>query len=552
MTSFSQCLAPKTPISLKSLAQKSLQDLHDSGASPPFQPSPYPKMPDISIAAEGIDKLLVGLNPHKAAGPDKFKPIVLQTLHKELAPILQLIFQRSLDTGKLPDIWKEANVSPIFKKGEKSDPSNYRPISLTCVLCKVLEHIVASSVAKNFTELDILYDLQHGFREKRSCETQLIMLVDKLAKNMQMGKQTDLILLDFSKAFDKVAHEKLILKLHQYGIRGDTLNWIKDFLNNRKQTVVINGINSDEVPVSSGVPQGSVLGPILFLAYINDLPEQVKSRVRLFKDDTAMYIAISSTTEGRVLQTDLACLEQGEKMWDMQFNPSKCQVLHITRKVKPLNTKYILHNVELESASAAKYLGVTIADDLSWSPHIDNTTKKANQTLDFLKRNIRVHNKDLKSVAYKTLVRPQMEYASTVWYPHHDKDINKVEAVQRRAARWAIRDYKYTSSVTAMLKDLNWCPLDQRRIDSRLLMMYKVTYDLVAIPAPEYLVRNTRQSRHIHSLAYRQIHTLKDYYRYTFFPRTIIHWNSLPAYIPVLPTLAQFSNAVCQVIHVSP
>ena len=112
----------------------------------------------------------------------------------------------------------------IFKKGEKSDPSNYRPISLTCVLCKVLEHIVASSVTKHFTELDILYDLQHGFREKRSCKTQLIMLVNELAKNMQMGKQTDLILLDLSKAFDKVAHEKLLLKLHQYGIRGDTLN----------------------------------------------------------------------------------------------------------------------------------------------------------------------------------------------------------------------------------------------------------------------------------------------------------------------------------------
>ena len=187
-----------------------------------------------------------------------------------------------------------------------------------------------------------------------------------------------------------------------------------------------------------------------------------------------MYLAICSTTEGQVLQTDLVCLEQWEKMWDMKFNPSKCQVLHITRKVKPLNTKYMLHNVQLDSASAATYLGNTIADDLSWSPHIDNTTKKANQTLGFLKRNIRVHNKDLKSVAYKTLIRPQLEYASTVWYPHYDKDINKVKAVQRRAARWATRDYKYTSSVTAMLKDLNWRPFDQRHIDSRLLMMYKV------------------------------------------------------------------------------
>ena len=151
----------------------------------------------------------------------------------------------------------------------------------------------------------------------------------------------------------------------------------------------------------------------------------------------------------------------------MQFNPSKCQVLNITRKVKPLNTKYILDNAELESASAAKYLGVTIADDLTWSQHIDNTAKKANQTLGFLKRNIQVHYKDLKSVAYKTLVRPQLEYASAtcIWYPHHDKDIGKVKGVQRRAARWATKDYKFTSSVTAILNDLNWRPLDQRHID---------------------------------------------------------------------------------------
>ena len=218
---FHSVFSPKSPKSLKQLAQRTLQDLHDSGMNPPFNPSPHSKMPDIQVSTQGIEKLLKGLNPHKAAGPDKFKPIVLQTLHKELAPILQLMYQKSLDTGKLPSIWKDANVSPIFKKRDKTDPANYRPIFLTCVLCKVLEHVVASGISKHFPDQNILFELQHGFREKRSCETQLIMLVGELAKNMQLGKQTDLILLDFSKAFDKAAHEKLLLKLHFNGIRGE-------------------------------------------------------------------------------------------------------------------------------------------------------------------------------------------------------------------------------------------------------------------------------------------------------------------------------------------
>ena len=143
---FQSVFSPKSPERLSSLAQRKLQELNDKGCNLPFQPSPYSQMPQIQISVKGIEKLLKSLNPHKAAGPDQFKPIVLQTLHAELAPILQVIFQKSLDSGKLPYIWKEANVSPIFKKGDKSDPANYRPISLTCVLCKVLEHIVASNL----------------------------------------------------------------------------------------------------------------------------------------------------------------------------------------------------------------------------------------------------------------------------------------------------------------------------------------------------------------------------------------------------------------------
>ena len=221
----------------------------------------------------------------------------------------------------------------------------------------MLEHIVASNLTKHLANSNILFELQHGFSEKRSCETQLVVLVDEISKNMQMGKQTDLILLDFSKAFDKIAHEKLISKLHFYGIRGKTLSWVKDFLDSRSQAVVLNGVKSDKIAVSSGVPQGSVLGPILFLAYINDLPDQVKSRVRLFADDMAIFLAISSEGESMTLQNDIHTLEIWEK---------RC----------PIQTRYILHGTVLESVPSAKYLGVTISDNLSWTPTLIQSPRK--------------------------------------------------------------------------------------------------------------------------------------------------------------------------------
>ena len=180
-------------------------------------------MPDIKISEAGILNLLKNLIPKKAAGPDRTKPVILQELRVELAPIIKVLFERSLESGAVPLIWNSANVSPIFKKGDKSTAANYRPISLTCILCKVMEHIIASNLVRHLDSNGLMYDLQHGFRERRSCETQLVSLIEDLARKTSQGKQTDLILLDFSKAFDKVNHSKLIMKLHSYGIRSATL-----------------------------------------------------------------------------------------------------------------------------------------------------------------------------------------------------------------------------------------------------------------------------------------------------------------------------------------
>lgn len=235
----------------------------------------------------------------------------------------------------------------------------------------------------------------------------------------------------------------------------------------------------------------------------------------------------------------------------MQFNPSKCQVLHITKRKSIIDTKYTLHNTLLESVPSAKYLGVTISNDLTWQKHIDNICKKANQTLGFLRRNIKVHSQKLKSTAYLTLVRPQLEYCSSVWSPFTDSGISQIEAIQRRAARWAMRDYGRTSSVTDMLGKLGWRRLDLRRIDQRLAMFHGITHSLVAIPSEHYVTRNTRPSRTSHDMTFKQIQTSSDFYKFSFFPRTITHWNSLPANLVNL-NATQFSQAVSQIEHISP
>ena len=375
-----QSFAPKK---LFSLIRNAKQDSHgvsplkdkDSGVTSMFSENKdkatllmqLPQHARNYYRSERYSQLLSNLNPDNAPGPDRIKPIVLKELREELAPIIQLLFQKSISTGKIPTDWTKANVSPVFKKGSKSDPANYRPISLTCILCKVMEHIIASKLTQHLNQHNILYDLQHGFRDRRSCETQLIQLVENLGRQLVKGKQVDIVLLDFSKAFDKVSHPKLLFKLSQHGVKGNTLNWIRAFLVGRTQAVVLEGESSTEVPVTSGVPQGSVLGPLLFLLYINDLPQNVQSQVRLFADDTTVYLTVDSSEDRDTLQADLDTLQEWERAWNMEFNPSKCQVLHITRSKQPLNTQYTLHNQVLEATDTAKYLGVTISKDLSWN-----------------------------------------------------------------------------------------------------------------------------------------------------------------------------------------
>lgn len=485
-------------------------------------------LPDIVITINGISKLLYKLNPFKAHGPDQIQPRILKELHIQIAPILQVIFSKSLITGEIPIDWKNANVTPIYKKGAKSDPNNYRPISLTCICSKIMEHIIVSNIMNYADRNKILTSKQHGFRSKLSCETQLLSLIQELHENLNNGSQTDLIFLDFAKAFDKVSHNRLLYKLFKYGIQGQTNNWIKCFLHGRSQQVLVDNEMSDSVPVLSGVPQGSVLGPCLFLFFINDLPDSLSSSSRLFADDVVLYRKIKSQFDIDALQSDLTSLDLWAQDWQMEFNVSKCQVLSVSNRHCLFNSSYVLNNAILENVDSFKYLGITITKDLKWNKHISAACARASGVLRFVARNLQIPSRIIKERAYMSLVRPHVEFCSSVWDPHTQQLQHKLEMVQRRAARFVTGRYHNKSSVSNMINDLNWKSLQSRRRDARLLMFFKMEHSLVDINFKHQLQSQTVSLRHGNNFSYHIPNSNIDSHLFSYLPQTIRNWNSLP------------------------
>ena len=368
--------------------------------------------------------------------------------------------------------------------------------------------------------------------------------------------QVDIGILDFSKAFDVVPHQRLLNKLEHYGIDGKTHKWIGSFLSGRSQKVMVDGHMSSSSPVSSGVPQGTVLGPLLFLLFINDLPHLASqnTRIRLFADDCLIYRPIYDVHDQVTLQHDIDKLMEWADRWGMSFNASKCNVMRTLGGIRSQRF-YHMHGHVLQEVTHAKYLGVTLSNDQSWSRHIDAVVCKASQKLGFIRRNLRGSPTRSKVTAYFAIVRAGMEYASPIWDPYLRKDIDALEKIQRKAARWVKSQYSHTVSVTNLMNDLKWAPLADRRRNNKLCLLHKIhigslNLDLNSDFSVDYSSRTTRAGSlftsdgQIVSYKLNRPRTNKTPLQKSTIISTIPIWNKLPAEVTAKSTSDTFRSAL--------
>ena len=503
--------------------------------------NPDVHLDDIYFTKEQVEKKLKNINPAKSSGPDDINAAVLKELSSELCEPLAFLFNTSLKESKLPNIWKEANVSPLFKKGEKQKPNNYRPVSLTCILCKIMESLIRDKLVNFLETNNFLSKNQHGFISRRSCTTNLLATLDTWSEWLDLGFPVDAIYLDFSKAFDSVPHMRLLEKLKSYGIGGALLEWIKDFLVGRRQRVCVNGSFSSWSAVTSGVPQGSCLGPVLFVVYINDLPDVINSLCEMYADDTKVFSPVDKIELKEKIQADLDNLIQWADKWQLCFNADKCHVLHLGHN-NPKHLYYMKRHgseerVELESTVAEKDLGVQVDPELKFQKHIETQVKKANKLVGLIRRSFTYLDKDCMRQLFTALVRPHLEFANVAWHPRYQKDIELIESVQRRATKCipGMKDMSYEQRLKAMKLPT----LKYRRKRGDLIEAYKYTHDMYSV---NQSMLQANKSECLRGHSYKIVkQSCRLNVRQNFFAVRIVNeWNSLPADIAEAPSLNSF------------
>ncbi|EFA09338.1 hypothetical protein TcasGA2_TC001664 [Tribolium castaneum] len=489
-----------------------------------------PLLSDVVFSKEIVIDKILKLRDHVSPGSDGITARLLkQCCHCLSGPLAQLM-TLSLQTGTLPSDWKLAVVKPIYKKGDKFNPSSYRPVSLTSLVIKIMESIVCDRLRQHLLTYNIIPPQQHGFIKGRCITTNMLACFNEWSRAFDNGENVDVIYFDFSKAFDRLPRKRLLLKLQHYGIGGNLLQWIDSFLSYRFFTVKIGNASSMPMSVRSGVPQGSVLGPLLFITYCADLSRVITSPWSSYADDIKIY-----SGDSLALSHDINAIYSWSRTWLMPLNFDKCVVLHIGRK----NPQYLyqLHGSTLVKVKSHVDLGLEISSDLSWTRHINRVVKKANTATFIFRKAFQGTQAAAVIKLYKAFIRPMLEFGNAVWHPTLVRDSNLLESVQRRITR--IPFGRIRPCYPERLKVLHLTTLEDRRVRGDLITTFKALTDADPSIRNLFVLHGQDRTRG-HQLKLRG-ESFKTTARQYFLPLRVFHkWNSLPDKLLDCTSVLQF------------
>ena len=514
----------------------------------PAKPCDTP-LNNMLISPTSVKRKLDSLKAGSAPGPDGITSHFLKSFSATLAPALSSLFNLSLQEGNVPGDWCKANVTPIFKKGGKGDPGNYRPVSLTSIPCKVMEACIRDELVDHLARNRLINQSQHGFMKNKSVTTNLLEFLEAVTSEIDQGHALDIVYLDFAKAFDKVPHALLLDQLNAHGVGGHIHKWVSSWLLGRSQRVVLNGEVSNWAPVGSGVPQGSVLGPLCFLVYINDLDNSA-NLVRIlnkFADDTKLGHLAESPQDIATLQASLDSLCDWANRWGMEFNVNKCKVMHIGRHNQ--KAAYTMRGIRLATTSEERDIGVLVHDSLKPTRQCAEAARRARGVLTQITKAFHYRNKFTFVNLYKQYVRPHLEFSVPAWSPWTRGDIETLESVQRKAVNMV--SGLQATSYKEKLAELGLLSLETRRVQYDLTQAFKVIrgFDQVDRGTWFNLVghnpgRMTRATSDPLNIVRKECRL--DIRRHFFSNRVVEHWNALDHDTKNANSVASFRNKISE------
>ena len=523
----------------------SISEEQNSTQLPIFSSKTVNTLDNFLITESEIADIIDILNPNKSVGEDKISHKILKYTKFSIAKPLALLFNKSLTVCQFPDSWKRGVIMPLFKKGNTNLSSNYRPIALLSCVGKLMERVVYKHIYNFFVQNKLIYKLQSGFLKGHSTVHQLIDIYHQVCSGIDSGQFTCMVFCDVSKAFDRVWIKGLLFKLKQCGINGDVLKWIESYLTRRTQKVFVGSSLSESQVTSAGVPQGSVLGPLFFLIFINDIADNLLSITRIFADDTSLAFTASNIPdiEG-ILNHDLCVISDWSKQWLVDFNPQKTEAILFTLKKNIPYPSLVFNNTNVTFVNHHKHLGLTLSCDGKWHEHVNNIISSASKVLGMMRKIKFTINRKALGQIYVSFLRPILEYGSTVWDSCTQYEKDNLEKIQHEAAR-IVTGLTRSVSLRSLYGELGWISLEERRQFQKLVIAYKIkngiTPEYLNNLFPETVGSNTPYNLRNNS-DYNIVYTRTELFKNSYIPSCITLWNTLPEHIRNCDTLASFKR----------